>query len=319
MPAEIEPFLSLGDLSDRPVRYRIKDLLTETGNVLISAYRKAGKSSLILDLLRAMTQESPFLGSLPCEQLDGVAVYVNIELDQAMLRGYCETMGIDIKRNTNILVADYYGRVTDFDIEDEDWRIDFAKYLREVGAAALVVDPIHPVIAMHGGDSNDNDQSRQVMELLGSIRRKARLDHLFVVDHTGHADKTRARGASGKEDWADILWNIEARDGGRCLSAIGRGVCGDVTYEQDNNGLLQQTFKNSGSNGQAGKPSNAGAIKAAMESAHGSMTIGEINAVTGIPQQTITDNLNKMATMGSVERRGKEGRAELWKLVGGGY
>lgn len=317
MPAEIEPFLSLAELSDRPVTYRIKDLLTDTGNVLISAYRKAGKSSLILDLLKAMTQEAPFLGSLPCEPLDGVAVYVNIELDQAMLRGYCETMGIDIKRNKQLLVADYYGRVGEFDIEDEDWCIDFASYLKKVGAAALVVDPIHPVIAMHGGDSNDNDQSRQVMEILGSIRRRARLDHLFVIDHTGHADKTRARGASGKEDWADILWNIEARDGGRALTAIGRGVSGDVCYEQGNNGLLQVKAK--GTNGQPGKPSVAGAIKAAMESAHGTMTQGEIEAATGIPQQTISDHLKQMMDMGSVEKRGKDGRNIQYSLTSGGY
>ena len=60
---KIKPFLHISDLSDEPVKYRIPDLLTMRGNVLISAYRKTGKTTLILHLAAALCNKTtPFLG-----------------------------------------------------------------------------------------------------------------------------------------------------------------------------------------------------------------------------------------------------------------
>lgn len=225
-------FIDLPDLDDTPVEYRIPGFLAnESRNVLISAYRKTGKTALVATLANSLVTGSPFL-SATCKALDGPLVYVNLELSQAMLRHYFGSLHLRLSRSIKVL--DYCGQASKFLLADEDWRLDFARALIDIRAAALVIDPLHPLAAMNGADSNSNDEMRHTLELLGEISRDANLDHLFIVDHTGHAEKNRARGASGKEDWADVLWNIRGQeDEPRTLTATGRGdIGGSVTYNR---------------------------------------------------------------------------------------
>lgn len=303
-------FLHFDELSSKPIKQRIPKLLTMRSNVLVNAYRKAGKTSLMMDLMASMTSDEDFLGTLSCVKLEGPCVYMNIELEQSMLRQYAQANGIE-KDNDAALFLDYCGRMSQFKLADDEWRDDFADALYDIGAAALIIDPIHPVIAMGGGDSNSNDEGRYTMELLGEIRRSAELDHLFVVDHTGHQDKTRARGASSKEDWADVLWNVQsAGDGteGRTLTAVGRGVADHkITYQLDHGRLhtMEKDYKD-------GKVTAAGAVRAALISAGKALTSQEIQAATGLSSTTVSDTLNEMDHVGNVDRHPRKGQ-------GGGY
>lgn len=316
MPRKREPedkfrFLQYDQLSKKPVKQRIPGLLTTTGNVLINAYRKAGKTSLIMDLIGALTTEQKFLGTLPCDQLGGPMVYLNIELEQSMLRHYAE--GAGLRENEDVYYLDFCGHLSKFQLADEAWRLDLADALYDIGAAGLVIDPIHPIISMAGGSSDDNDEGRMVCELLSEIRREADMDHLFVIDHTGHADKTRARGASAKEDWADILWNVQSagQEGtGRLLKAKGRGLIEKdaIHYELNQDGRLVVSAPDGGNVGKRGPaPKAANAVRTALFNSDDPLTIEEIMAETGFSLNSVKNNLAEMKEMGNVECKTRKG------------
>jgi hypothetical protein len=317
---QIAPFKRFDELDDSPIQYRIPGLLTEQGNVLISAYRKMGKTSLILDLAIALTSSRNFLGQLECMELDGPLVYINLELLEPMLRMYLDDLGI--KQNNDMLLSqDYRGRSTSFNLGDPDWRDKYADVLYKEGAKALIVDPIHPLLVSGGADSNNNDESRYTVELLGEIARHAELDHLFVVDHTGHADKSRARGASGKEDWADILWNINSDDqtgAYRTLNVTGRGANGSARYMMKDKELV---ITSGGSNDheeapkEVSKPTPMGVIRDYMAREDRPLTVQAICSATGFSQPTVSRVLSDAITL--VEKLPeKEGKAPLWRLIG---
>lgn len=303
--------------------------MTTEGNVLISAYRKAGKTSLILNLVAALTTPDKFLGGLSCRPVPGPVVYVNLELHQSMLRQYCTDMGLKID-NDMVLVQDYRGHATKFLLQEEDWRAEYAEKLWKQEASVLIIDPISPLLAMNGVDSNDNDMARVVLENLGEIAADAQLDHLIVIDHTGHAEKGRARGASGKEDWADMLWNVvadaEPNSPYRSLNVIGRGVQGHQRYMKQHNDLV---LANSSAPTPMGtgrpvagsqpapveKPLNK--ILAFLRRCDEPVTYKEIERATGLYKPDVSKAMTQAEALGRVKRRGKaggKGGADLWVI-----
>lgn len=307
----IEPALKPSELDDTPVTYRIPGLLTMNGNVLLSAYRKTGKTTLVLHLAAALTdKKKTFLGR-PCTALDGRLVYVNFELEQNMLRKYIAEQQIDLDSD-NLLIQDYRGKATKFQLADKEWRSDYADFLAEERTAAIIVDPIHVVTVATSTDSNSNDESRAVMELLGEIADMAGLDHLLVVDHTGHADKSRARGASGKEDWADVLWNLQRSEGqeNATLNVTGRGANGQASYTIDGDGQLAAAEPGGGDN-----PKNR--VRIALGTSNRPLTVKELQALTNLGQPRVSEALNELEMEGNVRRAPwKQGRAEMWVADG---
>jgi DNA-binding transcriptional ArsR family regulator len=304
---KIKPFLHISDLSDEPVEYRIPDLLTMRGTVLISAYRKTGKTTLVLHLAAALTgRHTQFLGR-PCTPLDGKLVYANFEMEQNMLRKYATDQNI----NGNFLVQDYRGAASHFELADEDWREEYANRLVDEGVKGLVVDPIHVLTVGAGADSNSNDDAREVLEWLSEVAAMASLTHLFVVDHTGHADKSRARGASGKEDWADILWNLQSSEGSdtRTLTVTGRGAQGGAIYAKNDGGQLEAGTRSGGDN-----PNNGVMIE--LGKSDGPMTVAELEAATGLSQASLSRSLAILEEQGSAIRTpSRTGRAQTWRTT----
>lgn len=302
---KIKPFLHISDLSDEPVEYRIPDLLTMRGTVLISAYRKTGKTTLVLHLAAALTSKSKqFLGR-PCTPLDGRLVYANFEMEQNMLRKYATDQDL----NGNFLVQDYRGFASHFELANEDWREEYANHLVDEEVAGLIIDPIHVLTVGAGADSNSNDDAREVLEWLSEVAALANLTHMFIVDHTGHGDKTRARGASGKEDWADILWNLQGVEGEstRTLQVTGRGASGAAAYIKREDGSLESASASGGGDMNANNRVMIELGKSAR-----AMTPVELQAATGLAQQTVSKACNTLNEQGSIKRIGKVGRAEAW-------
>ena len=304
----MRPGKLLRELSDEVPEERIPGLLTMTGNVLISAYQKAGKTTLILSLLNALTSEASFLGRA-CRTLHGSVTYVNLELHENMLRQYAIDVGMELD-NENAVFEDYRGWGSEFRVRDYDWRLEYAELLQKRKSRALIIDPIHPLFVHSMADSNNNDEAREVMEMLGHIAAMAELNHLFVVDHTGHADKHRARGASGKGDWADIIWNVTGEgDKPRTLTVVGRGVMGGCQYVREDGHLIEAD-----NDGNAMTAKNR--ILNTLRKRGGSMTVQELQIAANCSQSTVSNELKSMAAFSQVEMVGKSGHAELWKAVG---
>lgn len=218
-------FKTGAELDDTPFVYRIEGLLPAKCNVLFSAYRKAGKTSTMLNLSKALTTKERFFGEFRTDRVEGRVVYLNFELDEQMFRKYMEDNRLDLD-NPRLVILNLRGKVGQFRILDETFRNCFAELLREQECEVLIVDPLSTVMSRHGQDSDNNDAARMVLEMFTEVQALADIDHIIVVDHTGHENKGRVRGASGKEDWADVLW-VQEKNGSdltRKFKAEGRGV-----------------------------------------------------------------------------------------------
>jgi hypothetical protein len=304
----------LCELDPNAPRERIKDLLTMNGNLLISAYRKTGKTTLILALLHALTSGDDFIDRR-CVPVEGTAVYVNLELQQNMLRKYALDNGMDLD-NKNVLFMDYRGYGSEFRVCDDGWRDEFAAFLRDQHAKVLIIDPIHVLMIYNVQDSNATDEARHLMEDLGSLAVEAELDHLIVVDHTGHYDKSRARNSSGKEDWADVLWNVQGEeDQPRTLSAMGRGVQGIAMYNLNKDDRRLHEIS-TGTDDKVPAPSQ---VRVVLAQSPRAMTVKEIAAAAKLGESTVAKHLSSMEVMGNVQRKkaGRQGGAELWELPTG--
>jgi len=199
---------------------------------LFSAYRKAGKTSTIMGLVKGLTSPADFLEQ-PCMTVAGRVVYVNFELSDQMLRKYAQDAGLQLDSD-KMRVWQLRGNARQFPITNDDFAVMFAEKLKEAECEVLIIDPLSPIMASQGWDSNDNDRARQVCESFSMVGQMADVSNIIIVDHTGHEIKTRSRGASGKEDWADVLWNLEKTGDTRKLRIEGRGVDeNSITFKRD--------------------------------------------------------------------------------------
>ncbi len=285
----IEPFVRLDQLSDEPVEMRIPGLLTTRGTVLFSGYRKCGKTTLDFHLVNALSQGGNFLGR-PCTRLTGPLVYVNLDMTENMVRQYATEQGCPLD-SPDILIQNYQGIASRFQLGDPSWRYDYAQMLYDQRAAALTVDPIHPLLIGVYADSNNNDESRATLEYLGEVAHQAKLKHLIIIDHTGHADKGRTRGASGKEDWADMLWNLQGAEGQptRTLNVIGRGVIGSASYLMgDDHQLVPCDTPASRQSPQEAQLTERVAMIKKMREQNPDITQAEVVEITKIPKSAVS-------------------------------
>jgi RecA-family ATPase len=213
------------DLDDQPIVYRVQGILPNDGHTLLSAYAKTGKSTLALHLMKALDTGSEFLGRSAKKTADNM-VYLNFELGERTLRRYATNIGLSLS-SRRLRTACLRGQAEQFrDISDpaSEVRTDLIRDLRKVRCELLVVDPLAALTTMMGLNSDNNDEVRLTLEVLGTIAEEVDCQ-LIIIDHTGHADRTRARGASAKLDWADTIWNLQGeKDEPRTLEVTGRDV-----------------------------------------------------------------------------------------------
>lgn len=222
-------------------KYRVDRLWPAGGKVLMSAGRKAGKTTLVGNLVRSLADGAPFLAApgaqvAPGEwkvaaaghevtPLDGRRVMLmDFEMTRDMLREWLRDQRI--ARLDAVRVELMRGRV--WDPRDVAERARWADYLRGQEVGVLMVDPIGPVLSALGIDESDNTAVGGVLWALDALCLEAGIPELFVAHHAGH-DGERARGASAFGGWPDALWEL-VRDktlegaGKRALRAEGRDV-----------------------------------------------------------------------------------------------
>ena len=95
----------------------------------------------------------------------------------------------------------------------------------------MKVGAIDPLRRLFDGDDNDNSVVRAWLQHLNEIKRRAEVDDVFLVVHTGHAEqeegRERARGASRLEGWKDVGWYYTKHPDHASLSSCG---CSDGTW-----------------------------------------------------------------------------------------
>nr|WP_300338777.1 AAA family ATPase [Actinomyces sp.] len=215
-------------LPDEDTEYLIQDVFPVDANVLLTAQYKTGKTTMVLNLLRALADGTPFLGSLAVNLDPGTRVtYLNYEVGEGMIRKWFRAQGLAHPENVSLLNV----RGHSLPVLRPHPRHQLVTYLKDTGARVLVVDPYARAFVGSGTDENDNMQAGAFLDAWDQIKEEAGVREMVMVTHTGRATgpsgRTRARGATRVDDWADVRWALTRdpeRDTDRYLSATGRDV-----------------------------------------------------------------------------------------------
>lgn len=223
-PVRLDEFL--GRRYDTPT-YRVAELWPTNGRVVLSAQYKAGKTTLVGNLLRSLVDGDPFLDRFPVTP-GGKVVLIDNELDETLLHQWLTDQGI--RNQAAVQLVALRGRVSTFDILDDDVRREWAQDI--AGADIVLFDCLRPVL-----DALNLDENREIGRFLvpfDALLAESGALEAVVVHHMGHSGE-RSRGDSRIQDWPDAIWKL-VRDkdddddqlddptGSRYFSAFGRGV-----------------------------------------------------------------------------------------------
>lgn len=188
------------DVPDEDVTYRIEHLWPSGGRVILAAQHKAGKTTTVGNLIRALADGTPFLDTYPVQQVKRV-VLIDNELDERMLRRWLRDHGVQDQHRVEVLTL--RGRLSTFNILDPATRTTWA---RHIGPADIVLfDCLRPALDALGL-SEDKDAGR-FLEALDELTTEAGIPESLTVHHMGHTNE-RSRGDSRILDWPDALWKL---------------------------------------------------------------------------------------------------------------
>ena len=211
------------EIPDEPTDFAIDQLLPHGGNVLLTAQFKAGKTTTLNNLVRALADGEPFLDSFGVDPAPGRIAMLNYELDGAQYRRWIRDVGIRNTDNVTILNLRGY-RLPITTPAVEDWLVD---YLTERNVGTIILDPF--ARAATGIDENSNSEVGMWLDTLDVIKSRAGVRDLILATHTGRNEMEkgteRARGATRLNDWADVQWILTRdKNNNRFLRADGRDV-----------------------------------------------------------------------------------------------
>lgn len=224
-PPPVTNLLDMLAIPDEPATYRVDDLWPVGGRVLLAAQYKAGKTSLVANLLRCLIDGDAFLGQWQALLASSVTL-IDTELDERMLRRWLRDQNINKAEAIN--VVSLRGRLSTFNLIDDTTRAEWAERLR--GTEVLMLDCLRP--CLDALNLSEGTEAGQFLIAFDALCREAGIDEALVVHHMGHSQE-RSRGDSRLLDWPDVLWKIvrdsddegnAIEDGDRFFSAMGRDV-----------------------------------------------------------------------------------------------
>lgn len=222
-PSEEADFSLLLQSPISEVQYAIEDILPMNGNAILFAQFKSGKTTFILEVIRALCDGDQFLGRFSVNTSGNVALW-NYELDATMMVSWLRD--VQFERPDRLRLLNLRGKRIPLETKyGQEWTID---WLRRNEVRTWVIDPA--VRAMIGwGDENTNYDVTMFTDKLDEIKERAGVSELIVAHHTGRAEQAqgeeRARGASRWDDWPDSRWILTKMPGSetRFIRMVGRG------------------------------------------------------------------------------------------------
>lgn len=207
----------------KPLTFTVAELHPQGGNTLFIAQRKAGKTTVSMNLVRCLADRTPFLGEFDVQPVEGRIAYLNYELNDDQCLQWLEDMNIRHRRRVTVL--NLRGRPGCLWLEVN--RPKVVGWLRQMNVSTMVVDPAGRAWRGVVDDENSNSQVREFTSILDEIKLEAGVQDLVLVHHIGKAHQDegneRGRGASVLEDWPDAIWTLTKDDSGlRSFSADGR-------------------------------------------------------------------------------------------------
>lgn len=218
----MQDFLSI---PDEDTTYRVDEVFPVGARILLAAQYKAGKTSLIANLLRSLVDGDSFLGRFRVAPIEKVLL-IDTELDERTLRRWLREQ--TIQKTAGINVLSLRGRLASFAINDDRVRADWAE--RIGGAQVVLLDCLRPCLDALG--LSEDKEAGIFLTAFDALCHEAGADEAVVVHHMGHTQE-RSRGDSRLLDWPDALWKLVREEdedgnsletGNRFFSALGRDV-----------------------------------------------------------------------------------------------
>lgn len=299
--------------SDVVREWRIEDLISSGSNVLINAAYKSGKTTLVLNLVRALSQGGSFLGTKRVASRAGMIRIIDMEMPLPTAKEWVMQLGLHEQANVEYVFL--AGRAGDLALFDDRHLSELASKLE--GTDILIIDPLGPLMASLGLDENSNSDIRRLLYALTVLKTRCGATELVVVHHAGHGDKGRARGASAFGDWPDTIIDLRNTvpddiDGMRRLTARGRDInyrC-ELLYNRATRELSDTTTRHA-----PAEMTTEAKILTALAS--GRLSYGELLARTGSRKEIFNKALDKLREDGKV-RSFREGRHSFYELLGRG-
>lgn len=200
---------------------RIDGLLPAGGAVLLNGPRKAGKTSLMVNLARCLLTGGEFLGQHAVRPIDGAVALLNFEMSDHQVARWAHDVGVPADR---LVIVSLRGQASPFTRPEA--RADLARRLASAGTGFLMVDTF--TRAFTGVSENDTGEVGSFLSDLELFARsEVGAEEIFLTAHTGWNGE-RTRGSSALEGWPDAIWNLRVDenqdDPGRYFSALGRDV-----------------------------------------------------------------------------------------------
>jgi len=243
LDAELQPQIVLPPIKsldtllgepDTPNRYRIDQLALDCSRIMLSAQYKAGKTTIVANLLRALADGEPFLGRFDVKIPAKRIVLIDDELGESTLRRWLRDQQI-VNTAAVVDTVSLRGRLSVFNLLDDRCRDQWIRRFSDLGADYLVLDCLAPILDAFGLD--ENRDAGKFLVPFDNMLHSAGISDAVVVHHMGHHGE-RSRGHSRLQDWPDAIWRLvresEEPDSARFFSAFGRDVNvpeGRLTYE----------------------------------------------------------------------------------------
>jgi hypothetical protein len=224
---------------DQPTTYAVEELLPTGGNALLAAQFKAGKTTLVTNLLKAYADGEPFLGRFGVNPGPGRIAIFNYELSPDQYRRWLREAGIvNTDRIAVLHLRGYRLPITAPSVEDF-----IVGWLKERECSVWIADPF--ARAATGTDENSNTEVGVWLDTFDVIKERAGVSEGVLPTHTGRAEQEhgqeRARGATRLDDWADVRWLLtKDENDNRFFRATGRDVSVPeelLTFDADSRSL----------------------------------------------------------------------------------
>ena len=200
-----EPIINtLPDLLAQPdeeANYLVDEVWPTGGRFLLAAQYKAGKTTMVANLLRSLADGDMFLDRFKVNPPAGRIVLIDDELDPRMLRRWLRDQSIAAPERISVVAL--RGRLGTFDILDDHTRSQWAQRLREMNAEVVIFDCLRPVLDVLGLE--EGREAGQFLVAFDNLCGEAGVGEAGIVHHAGHAGE-RSRGDSRLRDWPDVEW-----------------------------------------------------------------------------------------------------------------
>jgi hypothetical protein len=219
-PYEVPVFRTITEVPDRP-KWRIEDLISTGSYVLISAQKKSGKTTLGLNLIRALINGEPFLGEFRVHGQAKVAL-IDLEMSDYHLASWMNDVGL--LGDERLVTMGLRGQAKALGIFDDIRREQVIQQLQDHAVDVLIIDPLGPLLRAYGMDENSNTEVGQAIDMIYQMAQDAGVSELIIMHHHGKDDGLGARGASVLMDTPVALWQLKRDDrtGLAALSTEGR-------------------------------------------------------------------------------------------------